>query len=61
MAERLAREEGIPAGISGGAAVWASVEVARRLGPGKRVVTIIPDTWDRYTSVERPGPADFII
>jgi cysteine synthase A len=61
MAERLAREEGITAGISGGAAVWASVEVARRLGPGKRVVTIIPDTWDRYTSVERPGPADFII
>jgi cysteine synthase A len=61
MAERLAREEGISAGMSGGAAVWAAVEIARRFGPGKRVVTLIPDTWDRYTSVERPGPADFII
>ena len=61
MAERLAREEGITAGISGGAAVWAAVEIAHRLGPGKRVVAIIPDTWDRYTSVERPGRADFII
>jgi cysteine synthase A len=61
MAERLAREEGITAGISGGAAVWVAVEVARRFGPGKRIVTIIPDTWDRYTSVDRPGPVDFII
>jgi cysteine synthase A len=61
MAERLARDEGITAGISGGAAVWAAVEIARRLGPGKRVVAIIPDSWDRYTSVELPGPIDFII
>jgi len=63
MAGRLAREEGISAGPSGGAAVWAAVEVARRLGPGKRVVVILPDAWDRYTSVERPrAPGlDFII
>jgi cysteine synthase A len=63
MAGRLAREEGISAGISGGAAVWAAAEVARLLGPGKRVVAIVPDTWDRYTSVERPrSPGmDFII
>jgi cysteine synthase A len=63
MASRLAREEGISAGPSGGAAVWASVEVARRLGPGKRVVTVLPDVWDRYTSVERPRApgVDFII
>jgi cysteine synthase A len=63
MAGRLAREEGIAAGPSGGAAVWAAVEVARRLGPGKRVVAILPDAWDRYTSVERPrAPGmDFII
>jgi cysteine synthase A len=54
MASRLAREEGISAGPSGGAAVWAAAQVARRLGPGKRVVAIVPDTWDRYTSVERP-------
>ncbi len=54
---------GISAGPSGGAAVWAAVEVARRLGPGKRVVALIPDAWDRYTSVERPrAPGlDFII
>jgi cysteine synthase A len=63
MAGRLAREEGIAAGPSGGAAVWAAVEIARRLGPGKRVVTLLPDAWDRYTSVERPrAPGmDFII
>ena len=63
MACRLAREEGITAGLSGGAAVWAAAEVARRLGPGKRVVAVVPDTWDRYTSVERPrSPGmDFII
>jgi cysteine synthase A len=65
MADRLAREEGIDAGPSGGAAVWGSIEIARRLGPGRRVVTILPDTWDRYTTVERPraslGGVDFII
>jgi cysteine synthase A len=64
MAGRLAREEGIAAGLSGGAAVWGAVEIARRLGAGKRVVTVIPDSWDRYTSVEKPRPVtgvDFII
>ena len=65
MAGRLAREEGITAGLSGGAAVWGAVEIARRLGAGKRVVTVVPDTWDRYTSVDRPqrdlGGVDFII
>jgi cysteine synthase A len=63
MARRLAREEGISAGPSGGAAVWVAVEIARRLGPGKRVVTLLPDTWERYTSVEQPrAPGmDFII
>jgi len=61
MAGRLAREEGITAGMSGGAAVWAAVEIARRLGKGKLVVTVIPDTWDRYTSVDKPSNMDFII
>lgn len=63
MVGRLAREEGISAGPSGGAAVWAAVELARRLGAGKRVVALIPDAWDRYTSVERPRApgVDFII
>ena len=61
MAGRLAREEGITAGMSGGAAVWAAVQIAKRLGAGKQVVTVIPDTWDRYTSVDKPSSMDFII
>jgi cysteine synthase A len=62
MAARLAREEGITAGPSAGAAVWGALEIAKRLGAGKRVVTIAPDTWDRYTSVDGPRRADdFII
>jgi cysteine synthase A len=61
MAGRLAREEGITAGMSGGAAVWAALQIAKRLGAGKRVVTVIPDTWDRYTSMDKPSSMDFII
>jgi cysteine synthase len=38
------------AGSSGGAAVYASIELARRLGAGKRVVTIVPDSAERYLS-----------
>jgi cysteine synthase A len=51
MARRLGREEGILAGISAGANVFAALQVARRLGPGKRVVTIICDSGERYFSV----------
>jgi cysteine synthase A len=50
MVRRLAREEGVLAGSSGGAAVHAAVQVATRLGAGKRVVTIIPDSAERYLS-----------
>jgi len=50
MTRRLAREEGILAGASSGAAAWAAVQVARRLGPGKVVVAILPDTGERYLS-----------
>lgn len=50
MARRLARDEGVLAGGSGGGNVWAAVEVAKRLGPGKRVVTMIPDSSERYMS-----------
>ncbi|MGB6894879.1 MAG: cysteine synthase A [Dehalococcoidia bacterium] len=51
MTGRLTREEGLLVGISAGANVFASVQVARRLGAGKRVVTILPDTGERYLSI----------
>jgi cysteine synthase A len=46
----LARKEGVLSGSSGGANVFAAIEVAKRLGPGNRVVTIIPDSAERYLS-----------
>src|SRR5438876_5169142 len=49
-ARRLAREEGILAGGSGGTSVYAAVQVAQRLGPGKRVLTMIPDSGRNYLS-----------
>jgi cysteine synthase A len=50
---RLSSEEGVFAGISAGAAAWASLKVAEKLGKGKRVVTILPDTGERYFSMEQ--------
>jgi cysteine synthase A len=50
MVKSLAAREGVLAGSSGGAAVFASLTVAERLGAGKRVVTIIPDSAERYLS-----------
>lgn len=63
--QALARQEGILAGLSAGANVWGALEVARELGPGKRVVTVICDGWERYASMKNslgliPG-LDFII
>jgi cysteine synthase A len=52
MARKLAREEGIFCGISSGAITWAAREVAREIGPGKRVVSIICDFGERYLSHE---------
>ena len=48
---RLARDEGLLVGISAGAAVSAALDVARELGPGKNVVTVLPDTGERYFSL----------
>lgn len=51
LTRRLAREEGILAGISSGAAVWAALEVAKREeNRGKMIVVILPDTGERYIS-----------
>lgn len=50
MAIRLAREEGILSGGSGGTAVHAALEVARELGAGKRVVVLLPDSGRSYLS-----------
>lgn len=46
----LARTESLMAGGSGGANLCAALQIARRLGPGKRVVTVIPDSAERYIS-----------
>ncbi len=49
----LSKKEGLLVGISAGANVFAAQKVAKELGPGKNVVTILPDTGERYISVEK--------
>ena len=52
---RLAREEGLMCGISSGTNVAAALKLARKLGPGKTVVTVLPDTAERYYSTSLFG------
>ena len=52
MSKRIAREEGLLVGISSGANVFVAVEVARELGAGKRVLTLLCDTGERYFSLD---------
>ncbi|MDA8352115.1 MAG: cysteine synthase A [Firmicutes bacterium] len=51
-ARRMAREEGVLGGISSGAAVFAALKIARRLGAGKRVVAVIPSNGERYLTTD---------
>lgn len=50
MVKKLAAREGVLAGSSAGANVFAALQIARRLGPARRVVTMIPDSAERYLS-----------
>jgi len=49
-AKRLAKEEGLLAGISSGTNVFAALQMAKKLGKGKTVLTVLPDTAERYFS-----------
>ena len=51
-ARELGKNEGILSGISSGANFAGAVQIAKRLGKGKRVVTLLPDTGERYLSTE---------
>ena len=53
LSRKLAEKEGIFVGISAGAAAFAALKVASELGEGKKVVTIFPDTGERYFSMEQ--------
>ena len=54
-ARRLAKEEGLMCGISSGTNVAAALKLAKKLGPGKTVVTVLPDTAERYYSTQLFG------
>lgn len=53
MAHQLAEKEGVFCGMSSGANVFASLRIAEEIGAGKRIVTILPDSRDRYLEVEK--------
>jgi cysteine synthase A len=53
MAHQLVEKEGIFCGMSSGANVFAALRLAKEFGPGKRIVTVLPDSRDRYLQYER--------
>lgn len=55
ISKRLAKEEGLMCGISSGTNVAAAIKLAKKLGPGKTVVTVLPDTAERYYSTQLFG------
>jgi cysteine synthase len=55
MSRRLMREEGLMVGVSSGANVFAALQVARKLGKNKTIVTILPDRGERYLSLWNPS------
>ncbi|MEK7397615.1 MAG: cysteine synthase A [Candidatus Poribacteria bacterium] len=57
MSCQLAKREGLSVGISSGAATVGALKIASRLGKGKKVVTVLPDTGERYFSMEQFFPA----
>ena len=48
----LAQKEGILCGISAGAAAFAAIQIAKKLGPDKKVLSMVPDTGERYLSMD---------
>ncbi|VAX30520.1 Cysteine synthase [hydrothermal vent metagenome] len=52
-AKSLAKQDGLLVGISSGANVWAARKVAQQLGKGSTIVTVLPDTGERYISIEK--------
>ena len=53
MSDRLVREEGLFCGISSGANAFMACKIAKELGPGKNVATVLPDNRDRYLSEKK--------
>jgi len=56
LGRRLWREEGLLLGLSSMANVWGALELARRLGPGRRVVTLAPDSGLKYLNAPPYAP-----
>ena len=50
VAREVGKSEGILVGVSGGAAIKAAIDIAKKLGKGKKVLTVVPDNGERYLS-----------